>query len=189
MKLSRKNRVRIVGGHWRSRNIGFPDVDGLRPTADRVRETLFNWLGQSLHGKHCLDAFAGSGALGFEAASRGAASVTMCELDRSALIFLRENALALEAANCTIIAGDSVKWLERSSTVFDIVFCDPPFADGLHEPFLSAISSHIMPESLVYVESGAPLDKLPVVAAGYDLVKSAKAGAVFFGLLRLKTTG
>ncbi len=189
MTLNNKNRIRIVGGRWRSRIIGFPDVAGLRPTADRVRETLFNWLGQTLHGKYCLDAFAGSGALGFEAASRGAASVTMCESDRSALASLRANALALEATNCTIVPGDSIGWLRRSATKFDVVFCDPPFEADLHEQFLIEIAEHIDPESLVYVESGTPLDKLSVVAARFDLVKSAKAGGVFFGLLQLKTTG
>ncbi len=178
-----------MGGRWRSRNIIFPDVAGLRPTADRVRETLFNWLGQTLHGRHCLDAFAGSGALGFEAASRGAASVTMCESDKSALTSLRANVLALEATNCTIVPGDSLGWLRRSPTRFDVVFCDPPFEADLHERFLIEIAVHIHPESLVYVESGTPLDQLFVVTAHFDLVKSAKAGGVFFGLLRLKTTG
>ncbi len=186
------NRLRINAGVWRSRVITFPDADGLRPTSDRVRETVFNWLGQTLAGKVCLDAFAGSGALGFEAASRNAARVVMCETNTLALKALRVNQQLLGAATCEIVAADILAWLKRAQmlhqpTKFDIVFCDPPFAAQLHAPFLALIANHLAEDGVIYVESGEPLER--IVANPFQLVKSAKAGAVFYGLLRCKVTG
>ena len=116
-----------MGGAWRSRLIAVPSRPGLRPTPDRVRETLFNWLGQDLAGMQCLDLFAGSGALGFEAASRGAARVVMVECDRSALAALRATRTALNAAQVEIVAGDASAFLAASNERFDLVFLDPPF--------------------------------------------------------------
>src|SRR6476661_5335391 len=107
------NRVRIIGGRWRSRLVKFPPTMSLRPTPDRVRETLFNWLGQRLDGLSCLDLFAGSGVLGFEAASRGAARVVMVERDRDTAKQLRESAAELEAAQVEVVAGDGLEYLER----------------------------------------------------------------------------
>jgi 16S rRNA (guanine966-N2)-methyltransferase len=188
------NRVRISAGEWRSRVLSFPDVDGLRPTGDRVRQTLFNWLGQHLHGKVCLDAFAGSGALGFEAASRGAARVRMCETDRVAFAALTANKALLNAAQCEIINQDVMRAFAMASSAnekFDIVFCDPPFAAGFHATFLAAVAPFLAEEALVYVESPEPLDSLVASPSlsGYTIVKSAKAGAVFFGLLRHTASG
>ena len=108
-----RNAVRIIGGEWRSRLIRFPDAPGLRPTADRVRETLFNWLGQDLSGYACLDLFAGSGALGFEAASRGAASVTLVEKGRAAFEALQVNARLLHAGQVRLERGDALEFLAR----------------------------------------------------------------------------
>src|SRR5512147_1235301 len=104
--MAKSNRVRIVGGAWRSRLLPFPDVPGLRPTPDRVRETLFNWLGQLMDGKVCLDLFSGSGALGFEALSRGARQVVMVERDAKVARSLRDNATTLHAENCELVVAD-----------------------------------------------------------------------------------
>lgn len=183
------NQIRIGAGAWRSRIVRFPDALGLRPTPDRVRATVFNWLGQTLHGKVCLDAFAGSGALGFEAASRGADEVTLCETDARAVQALRDNARLLQATNCKIVDSDVFSWLKKNPARFDVVFCDPPFVGRLHLPFLQAIAAHLTPGGVVYIETGEPLDPLVVTAVGYDVLKSSQAGAVYFGLLRPKTSG
>lgn len=181
------NRLRIIGGQWRSRTLTFPDVTGLRPTGDRVRETLFNWLGQTLHDQVCLDAFAGSGALGFEAASRGAARVLMCERDRTAYAKLVENRVLLGASACEVVHGDVLAKLAMGTEKFDLVFCDPPFAARLHNDFLVAIVPHLAPDACVYVESATPLDKLLAVESQYEIARNARAGAVYYGLLTPRT--
>jgi 16S rRNA (guanine966-N2)-methyltransferase len=188
-KKNADNRVRISAGKWRSRVLQFPDVDGLRPTGDRIRQTLFNWLGQTLSGKTCLDAFSGSGALGFEAASRGATLVVMCETNRDAMIALKANQDVLKAVQCKIVQKDAFVWLASHHETFDVVFCDPPFAANLHTRFLNAIKPALHPESVVYVEADSPLETLLEGVPDYEIVKSSKAGAVFFGLLRLKASG
>src|SRR3989304_1205494 len=135
----RPNRVRIIGGLWRSRMIPFPDLPGLRPTPDRVRETPFNWLGPDLAGKHCRDLDAGSGALGFEALSRGAASVTMVERAVRAWRALQANSALLGARGLNLVCGDALEFLAGVSsgapvpTRFDVVFLDPPFGEGIPE--------------------------------------------------------
>ncbi len=184
-----RNQVRIGGGQWRSRILAFPEVAGLRPTGDRIRQTAFNWLGQSLHGKACLDAFAGSGALGFEAASRGAERVVLCEANLTAVGSLRENVRRLEAAQCDVRAQDVFEWLKSNRLKFDVVFCDPPFDANLHAAFLAALLPHLAADASVYVESNQPLGALVSDAGGYALVKSRKAGTVYFGLLRPLSTG
>lgn len=125
------NRVRIIGGEHRGRQLLFPDSPGLRPTADRTRETLFNWLQPLLPGARCLDLFAGSGALGFEAASRGAADVVLVEQDPRVATQLEANRSLLGLAQVDIRQGDALDWLDREPRPFDIVFLDPPFADHL----------------------------------------------------------
>jgi 16S rRNA (guanine966-N2)-methyltransferase len=129
-------KIRIIGGVWRSRLIKVIDVPGLRPTTDRVRETLFNWLGQNLDGLRCLDAFAGAGALGFEAVSRGASAVTLVERDKAAFINLRANLSDLQSfpidASVEIVHGDGIGFLKRQvNASWDLVFLDPPFDDHL----------------------------------------------------------
>src|SRR6187455_3538465 len=124
---SNKGVLRIIGGKYRSRQLRVPARPGLRPTPDRVRETLFNWLGQDLTGLACLDLFAGSGALGFEAASRGAARVVLVEKDRVALAELERSLAALGAAQVSIVAGDAHAFLKHEQARFDVVFLDPPF--------------------------------------------------------------
>src|SRR6201987_3699494 len=121
-----RNRVRIIGGRWRRRVIRFPPAAQLRPTPDRVRETLFNWIGQRLDGLEALDLFAGSGALGFEALSRGAARVVMVERDRRVAEGLREAARELEAKAAHVVQGEALAFLARDTASYDVVFLDPP---------------------------------------------------------------
>jgi 16S rRNA (guanine966-N2)-methyltransferase len=172
--------VRIIGGTWRSRLIAFPPAAGLRPTPDRVRETVFNWLGQTLEGRTCLDLFAGSGALGFEAASRQARRVVMVEKHRGAFLALRENAARLQAGNCVLIEADALDWLRRDTDVYDVIFLDPPFAAALLPTLWPLVAPRLGPGGVVYVESGAPL----VCPAGWELYRSGRAGAVHYGLAR-----
>ncbi len=181
----RHNRVRIVGGEWRSRVIEFPDALGLRPTPDRVRETLFNWLGQTLANQHCLDLFAGSGALGFEAASRGAAIVTMVEQDRAAADALTHNQTKLSATNCKIIRGDALKFIASSNEKFDVIFVDPPFASQLMPKLLPLLTNKLTPTGVIYAEWGEPLAVLLAqhLVPGLSIVKQGRAGAVHFALL------
>ena len=179
------NRIRIIGGAWRSRVLEFPDAAGLRPTANRVRETLFNWLGQSLHGKRCLDLFSGSGALGFEAASRGAAETVMLEVQRDAVAALKVNQSKLAATSCRVIAMDGLKFLDGNRERFDIVFVDPPFSSELMAAVLKKLPEHLVDGGMVYAESADPIDavlsRLP--ATHWEVAKRGRAGAVHFALL------
>lgn len=181
----RHNRVRIIGGEWRSRVIEFPDALGLRPTPDRVRETLFNWLGQTCRNQHCLDLFAGTGALGFEAASRGAASVIMLEQDRDAADALAHNQTKLAAITCKIIRGDALKFIASSIEKFDVIFVDPPFASQLMPQLLPLLSNKLTPTGVIYAEWGEPLANLLAEhsVTGLSMVKQGRAGAVHFALL------
>jgi 16S rRNA (guanine966-N2)-methyltransferase len=172
--------LRIVGGKYRSRKLRVAARPGLRPTPDRVRETLFNWLGQDLSGLACLDLFAGSGALGFEAASRGAAQVAMVEKDRAALAELEQSRAALGASEVSIHAGDALAFLAGANVRFDVVFLDPPFRQNVLAPVLAALPQRLRPGARVYVESDAPVD----MAAPWAELKRSKAGQVSYQLLR-----
>jgi 16S rRNA (guanine966-N2)-methyltransferase len=160
-----KNQLRIVAGRWRSRKLNFPDRPGLRPTPDRVRETLFNWLRDDLEGSRCLDLFAGSGALGFEAASRGAARVVQVEADAEVLAALEHNRRLLEAAAVECVRADVPRFLAGKAERYDLVFLDPPFGKGLVEPTCAALETAgwLAPRAKVYVEAerGANLEGLP----------------------------
>jgi len=171
--------VRIIGGEYRRRLLDFPDVDGLRPTPDRVRETLFNWLGQTLYGKHCLDLFAGSGALGFEAASRGAERVVMVEKHRGVCQALQNNIAKLGCTNVTLHCADGLEFARRERGRYDLIFLDPPFAAGYLPQVLSQLPERLAPGGLVYVESGELFDP----GAGWEVVRRARAGAVHYQLL------
>ena len=181
--------VRLIGGEWRSRKLSFPNANGLRPTADRVRETLFNWLQSQVPAARVLDLFAGSGALGFEAASRGASQVLMLELRKEAAASLHANREALQAKQVEVVAGDAFTWLEsagaRGDTGFDIVFIDPPFAENWHYRAAAALASSavLAPNAWVYIETAAPLDhtRLP---AHWREHRSKRAGAVYSTLLQ-----
>lgn len=148
-------QLRIIGGQWRSRRLKFPAVDGLRPTMDRIRETVFNWLQYKVEGKRVLDAFAGSGALGFEALSRGAKEVIFLEKHPAAAIQLKENLTLLDARNAQVWAGDALLWLEQHPEPFDLVFLDPPFNKDLLQPAIDQL--RLLPGALVYVEHEASL--------------------------------
>lgn len=179
--MSGRNRVRIVGGEWRSRLVRFPGTPGLRPTPDRVRETLFNWLGQRLDGLTCVDLFAGSGALGFEALSRGAARVVMVERDREALAALKAAAVELGAKGAEVVAGDALAWLARGAERFDVAFVDPPYASTLARDAMAALPARMNPGGRVYVESAKPLEP----GEAWRLLREGKAGAVRFALYEL----
>ncbi|MGB7990077.1 MAG: 16S rRNA (guanine(966)-N(2))-methyltransferase RsmD [Candidatus Methylophosphatis roskildensis] len=177
------SRIRIIGGAWRSRLLEVAAVPGLRPTPDRVRETLFNWLGQDLDGLTCLDLFAGTGALGFEAASRGAARVTMVERDGKTLAQLEANAARLEASNIEIRRADALDFLRETARGeahgFDLVFLDPPYRQGWLarvEPLLGEVLSEA---ALLYVEAEHPVERLGSRRAR----RSGRAGRVFYQLL------
>jgi len=175
--------LRIIGGIWRGRKLGFPEVEGLRPTSDRTRETVFNWLQPHIGASRCLDLFAGSGALGFEAASRGAAEVVLVENDRQAFLKLKQNAEALQAANCHIentSAEQAIGVLDKS---FDIVFVDPPYQADLWTKTAFALLSHklLNDGAMIYLEYPAKHD-LPDLPSAWYLLKEKKAGDVKYCL-------
>lgn len=174
------NQVRLIGGQYRRRLLEFPDSDGLRPTPDRVRETLFNWLGQDLPGWSCLDLFAGSGALGFEAASRGAARVVLIEQARLAADSLIRNKAKLAAARVEIVRADACSWLAANRTPYDLIFLDPPFASGLAATLLPQLPAHLVVGGQVYVEQAEPV----VAVAGLALLRSGRAGRAHHALLQ-----
>lgn len=174
------NRVRIIGGTHRSRVIRFIPRPGLRPTPDRVRETLFNWLGQDLSGRECLDLFAGSGALGLEAASRSARSVVLVDLDREVTGTLSENVRTLAMTNVEVLRADALNFLQTDRRNFDIVFVDPPFDGADYARVLDALRMRTNPEASVYVESPVALDPGPHWSVGRRL----RAGNVYAHLLQ-----
>lgn len=180
MAKPKSNRVRIIGGIWRSRLLPFPDAAGLRPTPDRVRETVFNWLGQMMDGKVCLDLFAGSGAMGFEASSRGAARVVMVERDGRVAQAMRENIRLLGADACEVVAGDAQGFLDRDGETYDAIFVDPPYAAGLLPGILPNLLARLKPGAVVYVESDTP----PDFGSAWEIWKKGKAGQVLFYLLK-----
>jgi len=178
-----EHRVRIIGGEHRGRRIAVLDRPGLRPTPDRVRETLFNWLGQRLDGLACLDLFAGSGALGFEAASRGARRVVMVENDREAFRALEQALHAIGGARVELVFGDALRYLERDAELFDVVFLDPPFMQNAGQNSLAAalgrLPRRLAPRARVYLEAPAPLE----AGAGWIELRRARAGQVSYQLL------
>ncbi len=174
------SRVRIVGGQWRSRLLGVARVSGLRPTPDRVRETLFNWLGQTLDGQRCLDLFAGTGILGFEAASRGAGQVVMVERDAHALDALHKAAETLQAAQVEIVRGDAVRFAQTTPRSFDGVFLDPPYRQGWIERVEPWLDRLLQPDGWLYLESEAAVTHL----GSWRTVKQGQAGQVHFHLMR-----
>ncbi|OGA18481.1 MAG: 16S rRNA (guanine(966)-N(2))-methyltransferase RsmD [Betaproteobacteria bacterium RIFCSPLOWO2_12_FULL_63_13] len=187
-RLRRLNRVRIIGGVWRSRVIRFVDLPDLRPTPDRVRETLFNWLGQDLIGMYCLDLYAGSGALGFESLSRGASWVTMVERSPRACRALQDNATQLGARNLNIVCSDALEFLASASSRapasrgFDLVFLDPPFGEGIPKGLWTRLIERLSDTGLVYVESDAKFAGCPRL----ELFKYGRSGAVHHHLLGRK---
>jgi 16S rRNA (guanine966-N2)-methyltransferase len=178
-----KHEVRIVGGQWKRSKLAVPDRPGLRPTPDRVRETLFNWLGQDLTGWRVLDAFAGSGALGFEAASRGAAAVVLLERDPLLARGLDAARQRLGAGTLVVHQGDAVAWMAGAAAMparFDLILLDPPFDAGLHAPALAASLPMLAPGGWLYLEAAQPWEPPP----GLHAHRQLKAGAVHAHLWR-----
>ncbi len=176
------NEVRIIGGQWKGRKLKFPATGGLRPTLGRVRETLFNWLAPEIHDAHCLDLFAGSGALGFEALSRGAAEVTFVEQDRKASEALKASAQML-SANARIRRTTAVRYLADNSATYDLIFFDPPFSDnGAWNLLPILLSRHLKSAGLLYLETSKHTE-LPFAG---NIVKQSSAGDCRFALYRGK---
>ncbi|CAG0927266.1 MAG: Ribosomal RNA small subunit methyltransferase D [Rhodocyclaceae bacterium] len=173
------SRVRIVGGEWRRRFIAFHAAPGLRPTPDAVRETLFNWLGQDLTGLACLDLFAGSGVLGFEAASRGAAHVTLVERDARAFATLEDNAAVLGPARLEPVRADAVKFLGRATRRYDLLFLDPPYRQGWIERIAPRLEPVLNPAARIYAEAEHPVERI----GAWEAVRSGKTGQVYYQLL------
>lgn len=184
------NTLRIVGGKWRSRRLRFVDAEGLRPTPDRVRETLFNWLQFEIPGAHCLDAFAGSGALGFEALSRGAASVVMMERQRAQYQALQAAAAELGTDNARLLLGDAEALLAKPGDWcppegFHVVFLDPPFNKGLVPVIIELLlrANLLRPDTLIYIETESQWNDL-ALSPDLSVLKATKAGLVHAFLAR-----
>jgi 16S rRNA (guanine966-N2)-methyltransferase len=178
------NRLRIIAGRWRGVPIVFPPLTQVRPTPDRVRETIFNWLQPEIAGANCLDLFAGSGALGFEALSRGAQHVVFVDRDPQLARHLQETATKLGTLDIEIVSTDALKYLQRPAQPFNIVFLDPPYASNvLSEVCAQLADGWLAPNALVYLE--APADAgLPALPASWSVHRSKQAGQVGYHLLR-----
>jgi len=175
--------LRIIGGRHRGRKLPVPAHPGLRPTSDRVRETLFNWLQPVIAGARCLDLFAGSGAIGFEALSRGAREVVMVESAAAVVRVLRSNVKRLGAEEVRVEQSDALRWLSGQSRPFDVVFLDPPYASGLLEPAFSLLDRNgwLTPGAYVYLEASARAG-LPSLPSGWHLLREKVAGQVRYAL-------
>ncbi len=192
MKAPAPHEVRLIGGRWKRTRLPVPDREGLRPTPSRVRETLFNWLGQDLTGWRCLDAFAGTGALGLEAASRGAAEVVLVELDAALLASLGRTVARLQggAAAVRVERGDGVAALrQRAGQGLDAVFLDPPFADGRNDALVAATLAAARQAvredgGWIYLEAPRPWRDDELAPFGLQVHRQGRAGAVAFHLLR-----
>ncbi|MEO7391261.1 MAG: 16S rRNA (guanine(966)-N(2))-methyltransferase RsmD [Ramlibacter sp.] len=179
------HEVRIIGGLWKRSKLPVPDKPGLRPTPDRVRETLFNWLGQDLTGWRCVDAFAGTGALGLEAASRGAADVLLVEQDPQLVGLLSDAQTRFGASAVAVERGNGLSVLGRLARgSVDLIFLDPPFESDLYDKALAAAAGALSPEGMVYLEAPSAWDDARLGAFGLALVRHLRAGAVHAHLLR-----
>lgn len=180
------NRFRIIGGEWRSRRFMFPDTPELRPSPDRVRETLFNWLAPVIDGARCLDLYAGSGAIGLEALSRGATEVVFVDRDRAALAAIDAHLTTLSCDRGRIEQVDALAFIARDKRAYDIVFADPPFDRDLIPEVVSALASSgvVKPGGMVYLESEAKVGA-PALPDGWTLHRSGKAGRVGYHLLKV----
>lgn len=176
--------IRIIGGDWRGRKLPVLELNGLRPTSDRVRETLFNWLQFEIAGKRCLDVFAGSGALGFEAKSRGAAEVLMLEKSEAVASQLRQNSQLLKAEAIKVQATDSLQYLaHKAEKTFDLVFIDPPFNQHLVQPTLDALfeNAWINHQAWLYIEQEKKLD-WPTLPNGWQIYREKTTSQTRFAL-------
>jgi 16S rRNA (guanine966-N2)-methyltransferase len=183
-KSKNANSLRIIGGKWRSRVVEFPDSEGLRPTPDRVRETVFNWLQMQIGGARCLDLFAGSGALGFEAASRGAEQVTLVESNHKVAATLTENLSVLKADNCQVITQSALDFVSsyRGDAVH-LVFIDPPYQADLWSDTAALLTKKkvLADNALIYLEY-ASKQQAPLLPDSWHLLKDKVAGEVHYCL-------
>lgn len=192
--MEQSGRIRIIAGKWRSRQIRFPQHPALRPTSNRIRETVFNWLQHRIEAAYCLDLFSGTGIFGLESLSRGAASVLMVERDRQLADNIIVQAETLGARGCEVVCGDSLSWLRQRVTtpseMYDIVFIDPPFADNLESDTCQLLESSgvLKNDALIYLESvkDRKMDQLP---PGWRILKSKSAGSVQYLLLQKIESG
>lgn len=175
-------KLRIIGGSLRGSRIDVPDSPGLRPTPDRVRETLFNWLAPVIDGARCLDLFAGTGALGIEAWSRGSGAVDFIERDARLVTALRNDLIRLRVTDATVHATDALAFLHNTAHACDIVFIDPPFAADLWTTTAQALDARgwLKPDAWIYVE--APSEARPILPEHWRLHREARAGDVGFAL-------
>ena len=184
MAPAKRNQIRLIAGQWRGRRLEFPPAPGLRPTPDRVRETLFNWLAPDLSGARCLDLFAGSGALGLEARSRGAREVALVDRNPQVITHLRAELtrIGMDGVSCYLAAAQD--WLAGNDRPFDIAFVDPPFADGLWDTVLAALdrTGAVRPGGKVYVEM--PRGRDSTLPAGWSVWREGWAGEIHYRLLQ-----
>lgn len=184
-KKSQTGQLRIVAGNWRSRLLQIADLPGLRPTSSRIRETLFNWLAPQIHGSRCLDLCAGTGALGIEALSRGAASAVFVEKSRAAARVLIDNLAILDAGNANVAVTDAREYLTESAAAqFDIVFIDPPFAAGLHDELCRLLveKGWLANTARIYIEFGKDRTP-PCLPQDWRVLKNKSAGNVRYMLV------
>ena len=189
-KNTSSGQVRIISGQWRSRKLPIHDLEGLRPTTDRVRETLFNWIANDIRGARVLDCFAGSGALSLEALSRYAEFATMIELQRDAANQLKQNLATLQCQNADVINGDSLQVLAKGTkSGFDLVFIDPPFRKELVNKAIDLLMAHqwLNNNALIYVETESEIATLALPASWVPL-KEKQAGQVTYRLYQYQTT-
>ena len=182
------NQLRIIAGTWRGRKLAFADSNGVRPTPDRVRETLFNWLSPVIHGARCLDLFAGSGALGFEAASRGAADVVLVDHDAAVVRMLKSQVERLAAENIRVVEMDAGNFLRHEPQSFDVIFLDPPFRENRLAACLDLLvqGGWLAANALIYIEAEKTLGEI-ALPAGWELFRSKMAGQVGYHLARRMT--
>lgn len=177
------NTLRIIGGKWRSRKVTFADNPALRPTADRIRETLFNWLQPYLAGARVLELYAGSGALSLEALSRGAGHATLVEKDAATLRHLQGEFSRFADPGCyQLVQGDALAFAAEAGADYDLIFLDPPFGETALAQIVAEAAALLGSQGLLYVESGQPLDEL--LPAGMEGFRQKRAGAVHYGLFR-----
>lgn len=177
-------RLRIVAGKWRGRPLPVADVPGLRPTSERIRETLFNWLQPTIEGARCLDLYAGTGALGFEALSRGAGEVVFVELSPVAVAALRKAEYVLHADDSMIHADDAIHFLEsHDEAPFDIVFLDPPFDNAPLTDLCRLLEAEVADGALIYIERGSD-QPAPDLPEGWEVLREKRAGMVVYSLVR-----
>lgn len=182
--LMSNQQLRIIGGQWRGRKLSFPAIEGLRPTGDRIRETLFNWLAPDIQGARCLDVFAGSGALGLEALSRGAAMSVLCERDTRAAAQLRAHLELLKSSDGNVIQGDSLAYLQQGNKdlPFDVIFIDPPFALNLWQATIDALETGnwLADDASIYIEASKNAVYTP--PAHWQLHRDKHAGQLSYRL-------